>query len=191
VKPLIAAVEGFAVAGGLEIALACDLLVAARGAKLGVPEVKRGLLAAGGALKRLPQRLPYGLAMELALTGEPIMAERAYELRLVNRLAEPGGALAAAFELADLIAANGPPALAATKEGVGARAVVASRRLLRLTRPSSWTRSWPPRTRVRARARSPRNARPPGKGDKRDPVGTRAQRRPPDTHCVEINILSG
>ena len=89
-KPLIAAVEGFAVAGGLEIALSCDLLVAAKGAKLGIPEVKRSLVAAGGALLRLPRVLPRNLAMELALTGDPITAERGYELGLVNRLAEPG-----------------------------------------------------------------------------------------------------
>ena len=114
-KPLIAAVEGFAVAGGLEVALACDLIVASRGARLGVPEVKRSLVAAGGALLRLPRTLPRNLAMELALTGDPIDAERAYELGLVNRLAEPGEALAAALELADAIAVNGPLALAATK----------------------------------------------------------------------------
>ena len=114
-KPLIAAVEGFAVAGGCEIALACDLIVAARGAKLGVPEVKRSLVAAGGALLRLPRRLPYGLAMELALTGDPIDAERANALGLVNVLADEGGALDAAIELAERIAANGPLALAATK----------------------------------------------------------------------------
>jgi enoyl-CoA hydratase len=114
-KPLIAAVEGFAVAGGLEVALACDLIVAARGAKLGIPEVKRSLVAAAGALRRLPQRLPYGVAMELALTGEPITAERGYELGLVNRLADAGGALDAALELARAIAANGPLALDATK----------------------------------------------------------------------------
>jgi enoyl-CoA hydratase len=115
-KPLIAAIEGFAVAGGLEIALACDLIVASRGARLGIPEVKRSLVAAGGALRRLPQRLPYGVAMELALTGDPIDAERAHELGLVNRLAEPGGAVDAALELAATIAKNGPLALAATKE---------------------------------------------------------------------------
>jgi enoyl-CoA hydratase/carnithine racemase len=115
VKPLIAAVEGFAVAGGLEIALACDLIVAAHGARLGIPEVKRSLIAAGGALLRLPRALPRNIAMELALTGEPINAERAYELGLVNRLSEPGGALAASLELAAAIAANGPLALAATK----------------------------------------------------------------------------
>jgi enoyl-CoA hydratase len=114
-KPLIAAIEGFGVAGGLEVALACDLIVAARGAKLGIPEVKRSLVAAAGALRRLPQRLPYGVAMELALTGDPIDAERAYELGLVNRLAEPGGAVDAALELAAAIARNGPLALEATK----------------------------------------------------------------------------
>jgi enoyl-CoA hydratase len=114
-KPLIAAIEGFAVAGGLEIALACDLIVAARGAKLGTPEVKRSLVAAAGALRRLPQRLPHGVAMELALTGDPIEAERAYELGLVNRLAEPGQAVDVALELAKTIARNAPLALQATK----------------------------------------------------------------------------
>ena len=114
-KPLIAAVEGFAVAGGCEIALACDLIVAARGARFGVPEVKRSLVAAGGALLRLPRRLPSGVAMELALTGDPIDAERAHELGLVNALAEPGEALDTALELAGRIAANGPLALTATK----------------------------------------------------------------------------
>jgi len=115
IKPLIAAIEGFAVAGGFEIALACDLIVAARGARLGTPEVKRGLVAAGGALLRLPRRIPYHLAMELALTGEPIDAERGFEVGLVNRLAEPGGALATASELAATVAANGPLATAASK----------------------------------------------------------------------------
>jgi enoyl-CoA hydratase len=115
VKPLIAAVEGFAVAGGLEVALACDLIVAARGARLGIPEVKRSLVAAGGALLRLPRALPRNVAMELALTGDPIEAERGYELGLVNRLADPGTAVDAAVELAETIAANGPLALAATK----------------------------------------------------------------------------
>jgi enoyl-CoA hydratase len=114
-KPLIAAVEGFAVAGGFEIALACDLIVAAKGSKLGIPEVKRSLVAAGGALLRLPRRMPYGLAMELALTGDPITADRAYELGVVNRLAEPGAAVDAALALASAIAKNGPLAVAATK----------------------------------------------------------------------------
>src|SRR3954468_23069995 len=112
-KPLIAAIEGFAVAGGLEVALACDLIVATRSAKLGVPEVKRSLVAAGGALLRLPRRLPAGVAMEMALTGDPIDAERAHSLGLVNRLADDGQALDVALELARAIAANGPLALAA------------------------------------------------------------------------------
>ncbi len=115
-KPLIAAIEGFAVAGGLEIALACDLIVAAKGAKLGIPEVKRSLVAAGGALRQLPRRVPYGIAMELALTGEPISAERGAELGLVNRLAEPGAALDTALAFAQEIAAGGPLALMATKK---------------------------------------------------------------------------
>jgi enoyl-CoA hydratase len=114
-KPLIAAIEGFAVAGGLEIALACDLIVAARGAKLGIPEVKRSLVAAGGALLRLPRRIPYHVAMELALTGDPITAERASELGLVNRLAEPGDAVQTALGLAAEIAVNAPLALIASK----------------------------------------------------------------------------
>jgi enoyl-CoA hydratase len=114
-KPLIAAIEGFAVAGGLEVALACDLIVAARGTRLGIPEVKRSLVAAGGGLLRLPRMLPRNIAMELALTGEPMLAERGYELGLVNRLTEAGGALEGALELADLIAENAPLALAASK----------------------------------------------------------------------------
>jgi enoyl-CoA hydratase len=114
-KPLIAAIEGFAVAGGLEVALACDLIVAARDARLGIPEAKRSLVAAGGALLRLPRRIPYHVAMEMALTGDPIGAERGYEVGLVNRVAEPGEAVAVARELARAIAANGPLALDASK----------------------------------------------------------------------------
>lgn len=115
VKPLIAAIEGFAVAGGLEVALACDLIVAARGAKLGIPEVKRSLVAAGGALLRLPRSLPYNIAMELALSGEPISAERAADLGLVNRLADPGATVEVALGLANEIATNAPLALIASK----------------------------------------------------------------------------
>jgi enoyl-CoA hydratase len=114
-KPLIAAIEGFAVAGGLEIALACDLIVAARGAKLGIPEATRSLVAAGGALLRLPRRMPYHVVMELALTGDPLPAERFHDFGVVNRLAEPGAALDVALELAGRIARNGPLALAASK----------------------------------------------------------------------------
>src|SRR5271166_4256651 len=114
-KPLIAAIEGFAVAGGMEIALACDLIVAARGAKLGIPEAKRSLVAAGGALLRLPRRMPYHVVMELALTGDPLLAERFHELGVVNRLAEPGSAVDVALELAGVISRSGPLALAASK----------------------------------------------------------------------------
>ena len=114
-KPLIAAIEGFAVAGGLEVALACDLIVAARAPSSGIPEVKRSLVAAGGALLRLPRRIPYHAAMELALTGEPITAERGAELGLVNRVTEPGGALDGALELAEAVARNAPLALEASK----------------------------------------------------------------------------
>lgn len=115
-KPLIAAVEGYALAGGCEIALACDLVVAAEDAKFGIPEVKRGLVAAAGGLLRLPQRIPYQVAMEYALTGEFLDAPRAHSLGLVNRLTEPGGALAGARALAATIAANGPLAVRTTKQ---------------------------------------------------------------------------
>ncbi|HEX3801788.1 MAG TPA: crotonase/enoyl-CoA hydratase family protein [Solirubrobacteraceae bacterium] len=115
-KPLIAAIEGFAVAGGLEIALACDLIVAAKDAKLGIPEVKRSLVAAGGGLLRLPRMVPRNIANELALTGDPITAERGYEIGLVNRVTNRGDALDTALELATAIGANGPLALAGTKQ---------------------------------------------------------------------------
>jgi enoyl-CoA hydratase len=115
-KPLIAAIEGFAVAGGMEIALACDLIVASEGAKLGIPEAKRSLVAAGGALLRLPRRMPYHVVMELALTGDPMPAERFHEFGVVNRLAKPGSAIDGALELASCIAKNGPLALIASKQ---------------------------------------------------------------------------
>src|SRR5438270_9811689 len=92
-KPLIAAIEGFALAGGMEIALACDLIVAAKDARMGIPEAKRSLVAAGGALLRMPRRMPYHVVMELALTGDQLPAERFHEYGLVNRLAEPGAAV--------------------------------------------------------------------------------------------------
>jgi enoyl-CoA hydratase len=116
VKPLIAAVEGYALAGGTELALATDLIVASKDAAFGIPEVKRGLVAGGGGLLRLPERIPAAIAMELALTGENFTAERAHALGMVNVLAEPGGALEAAIELAEKITANGPLAVAATKQ---------------------------------------------------------------------------
>jgi enoyl-CoA hydratase len=115
-KPLIAAIEGFAVAGGFEVALGCDLIVAAAGAKLGIPEVKRSVVAAGGALLHLPKRMPYHAVMELALTGDPWPAERFHDLGVVNRIAEPGTALDEALALAAAIVSNGPLALAASKE---------------------------------------------------------------------------
>ena len=115
-KPLIAAVEGYALAGGTEIALSADMVVASNTANFGIPEVKRGLVAVGGGLIRLPRRIPYQIAMELALTGENLAAADAHRIGLVNRLTEPGGALAAALELAEKIAANGPQAVAATKQ---------------------------------------------------------------------------
>ncbi|MGA9313814.1 MAG: crotonase/enoyl-CoA hydratase family protein [Solirubrobacteraceae bacterium] len=114
-KPLIAAIEGFAVAGGLEVALACDLIVAAKGAKLGIPEAKRSLVAAGGALLRLPRRMPYHAVMELALTGDVLPAERFHEFGVVNHLADPGQAVEVALELAGRLAKNGPLALIASK----------------------------------------------------------------------------
>jgi enoyl-CoA hydratase len=115
-KPLIGAIEGFALAGGLELALACDLLVAARGAKLGIPEVNVGLFAAGGGLLRLPSRVGYGKAMEMAVTGDPITAEDAAQFGLVARLAEPGTAVDVAMELAARVARNAPLAVAASKQ---------------------------------------------------------------------------
>lgn len=113
-KPVIAAVDGFALAGGFELALACDLIVASRGARFGIPEVKRGLIAGGGGVVQLPRLLPRPLAMELALTGDPITAERALAYGLVNRVSE-GPAIDAARDLARTIVANGPLAVAASK----------------------------------------------------------------------------
>lgn len=114
-KPLIAAVEGFALAGGLEIALACDVIVAGRDARLGIPEVGVGLFAAAGALWRLPRRVGLGAANLMALTGQPVGAEEAHRLGLVDRLAEPGQALEVARELAEVISRNAPLAVAASK----------------------------------------------------------------------------
>lgn len=115
-KPLIAAVEGFAVGGGFELCLACDLIVASRAAQFGLPEVRHNVVAIGGGLFRLPQRMPYHLAMELALTGEFRDAEFFRQQGIVNRISEPGTALNVALELAQALLANGPTALAATKE---------------------------------------------------------------------------
>ncbi|MEG9267605.1 crotonase/enoyl-CoA hydratase family protein [Qipengyuania sp. Mu-71] len=114
-KPLIAAVEGYALAGGLELMIACDLVVASAGAKFGIPEVKRGLVAAAGGVMMLPDQIPERIAMELALTGDFIDAPRAYELGLINRVTD-GDALAGAKELAARIVANGPLAVKVSKQ---------------------------------------------------------------------------
>ena len=113
-KPVIAAVDGYALAGGMELALSCDLIVANSGSKFGIPEAKRGLAAAAGGLIKLPRQIPPRIAMELALTGNFIDAKRAYELGFINRIVE-GPALEGAKELARTIAENGPLALIASK----------------------------------------------------------------------------
>ncbi|WP_374418319.1 crotonase/enoyl-CoA hydratase family protein [Novosphingobium arvoryzae] len=113
-KPVIAAIDGYALAGGMELALSCDLIVANAGAKFGIPEAKRGLAAAAGGLIKLPRQIPPRIAMELALTGDFIDANRAYELGFINRIVE-GPAIEGAKELARAVAANGPLALIASK----------------------------------------------------------------------------
>ncbi|HWW53148.1 MAG TPA: crotonase/enoyl-CoA hydratase family protein [Acidimicrobiales bacterium] len=122
-KPIIAAVDGPALAGGTEIVLSCDLVVASTAASFGIPEVKRSLVAAAGGLFRLPRALPLNIAMELAVTGEPITAERAHHFGLVNELVAPGQALAAAMALAARIVVNAPVAVRASR-----RVVLASQR---------------------------------------------------------------
>ena len=117
-KPLIAAVEGYALAGGFESVLACDLVVAARNANFGLPEVKRGLAAAAGGLMRLPRLIPQRIAMEVALTGDMISAERLHQYGLINALVEPGQVLEEAKKLARRIMANAPLAVAASKRVV-------------------------------------------------------------------------
>ena len=134
-KPLVGAIEGFALAGGLELALSCDLLVAARGAKLGIPEVGVGLFAAGAGLFRLPGRVGYGTAMEMAITGDPITAEEAADHGLVSRLTEPGEALSAALVLAERIARNAPLAVAASKQIVRATQGATEEELWKIQRP--------------------------------------------------------
>jgi enoyl-CoA hydratase len=115
-KPLIAAVEGYALAGGFEIALACDIIVAANDARFGLPEARRGLVAAGGGLMRLSEHVPYHIAVEWALTGDQISVGQAAAAGLVNRVTEPGTSLREACRLAGRIAENGPLAVRATKE---------------------------------------------------------------------------
>jgi enoyl-CoA hydratase len=110
-KPIIAAVDGPALAGGTEIVLSCDLVVASSEARFGIPEVKRSLVAAAGGLFRLPRKLPFSVALELALTGDPISAERAHHFGMVNELCEPGQAVDAAMALAERITVNAPLAV--------------------------------------------------------------------------------
>ncbi|MET8411067.1 crotonase/enoyl-CoA hydratase family protein [Streptomyces sp. NPDC005195] len=119
-KPLIAAVEGVALGGGLELALACDLIVAAEDATFGLPDVERGPIAVGGGVTRLPERVPYHLAMEFLLTGGPVSGARAERLGLVNRVTGPGEAVAVALGLAEQLARNAPLALAAVRNLVRA-----------------------------------------------------------------------
>ena len=114
-KPVIAAVEGYALAGGFEVVLSCDLIVASEGAAFGLPEVTRGLVAAAGGLLRLPRRIPYHLAMEVALSGERIPAAQLHRAGLINRLVPVGQALAVAIDLARRLSENAPLALAVTK----------------------------------------------------------------------------
>ena len=134
-KPFIAAIEGFALAGGLEVALTCDLLVAAKDAKIGIREVKVGLFAAGGALLRLPRRLPYSVAMEMALTGQPITADEAKSYGLVSRVTENGATIDAALELAELIAENAPLAVAASKALIQAQQGITEEEFWELQKP--------------------------------------------------------
>ena len=115
-KPLIGALEGFALAGGLELALTCDLLVAAKGIKMGIPEVNVGLFAAGGGLQRLPSRLGYARAMEMAITADPITSDEAADAGMVSRLVEPGDAVEVALGLAERISKNAPLAVSASKQ---------------------------------------------------------------------------
>ena len=118
IKPLIAAVEGPALAGGTELALACDLIVASTAARFGLPEVKRSLIASAGGLVRLPRVLPKNIAMQMALTGEPISAEDAYKFGMVNCLVEPGEALEEAVALAEKINENAPLAVRSTRRSL-------------------------------------------------------------------------
>ena len=164
-KPMIAAVEGWALAGGCELALACDLIVAAEDAKFGIPEVKRSLIAGAGGLLRLPRRIPPAIAMELALTGDPMSAADAHKYGLVNALTPAGGALDGALALAARITPNGPLAVAGTKQ------IVAS--------ALDWTAAdHGPRLRVRGRPRRRHRVRREAAAGVEGPL-TGAHRRPP------------
>jgi enoyl-CoA hydratase len=132
-KPIIAAVQGPALAGGFEIVLACDLVVAAETASFGIPEAKRGLFAAAGALIRLPKRVPLATALELAMTGDPIEARRAYELGLVNRVVPRGEVVSAAIGLAERIGENSPISVRLSRQLV--------REAVELTEADAWRRN--------------------------------------------------
>ena len=134
-KPLIGAIEGFALAGGLELALACDLLVAAEGSKMGIPEAGVGLFAAGGGLIRLPSRVGYSKAMEMAITADPIAAEEAERYGLVARVTETGRAVDEALKLAQRVAQNAPLAVAASKEVIRATQGATEDELWELQKP--------------------------------------------------------
>ena len=131
-KPVIAAVEGPAVAGGCELVLACDLVVASSDAAFGLPEVKRSLVAMAGGTTRLPKRVPQNIAMELALTGDTMNAERAYQHGLVNILCEPGDAINEAMNLAERINANAPLAVRATRQAISQGAMVSDNEGIRI-----------------------------------------------------------
>jgi enoyl-CoA hydratase len=159
-KPIIAAVEGYAVAGGMELALCCDLIVATAASKLGLPEVKRGLVAVGGGLFRLPARVPYHVVMELALTGDLVSAQRMLELGLITRVVPAGEALNAAVELAERVAANAPLAVAATKQ------------ILRSARDWSEAEAWSEQRKIAKPALSSQDAKEGARAfaEKRPPV---------------------
>jgi enoyl-CoA hydratase/carnithine racemase len=158
-KPVLAAVEGDALGGGCELALACDLIVASHTSRFGLPEVRRGVLAAAGGLVRLPRRLPFNVAMEMALTGAPVAAERLYALGMINRLCAPGAALDGALDLARIIAENAPLAIA------GAKRVMTT--ALTAAEPDAWAAQEPELERVRNSA------------DYREGIAAFAQKRPP------------
>lgn len=115
-KPVIAAVNGYCLAGGLELALACDLRIAAEHATFGLPEVRRGIMPGAGGTQRLMRAVPEALALEIILTGEPVNANKAYEMGLVNRVVESSQLMDSARELADKIASNGPLAVQAARK---------------------------------------------------------------------------
>jgi enoyl-CoA hydratase/carnithine racemase len=134
-KPMIAAIEGAAYAGGLELALTCDVVIASPVAAFAIPEAKVGLIAAAGGILRLPRRMHYGLAMEMALTGDPISAEEARDAGLVSRLVREGEAVAASIELASRIARNSPRAVAASKSLIRDAAGLTEREYWRVQKP--------------------------------------------------------